>query len=57
MTTFADAGGEAIAYCGYKFAAATARCRFEVEVPDDTAKEDVCVPCLGEARAARPAGQ
>ena len=57
LTSFADAGGEAIAYCGYKFAAASARCRFEIEVPDDIPKEDVCVPCLGEARATRPAGQ
>ena len=53
LTTFADAGCCAIAYCGFKYAAPTARCRFETDVPNDIPSGDICGPCLGEIKSAR----
>ena len=53
LVTFADAGVEAIAYCGYAYAKPSARCRFTSEMPDDTKGEDICKTCLGEERARR----
>ena len=53
LTTFANAGVEAIAYGGYKYAVSSARCRFETEIPEDVPREDICQPCLSEVWSTR----
>ena len=53
LVTFADAGVEAIAYCGDADAKPSARCRFTSEMPAETKREDICKTCLGEERARR----
>ena len=47
LSKHADAGVEALAFCGFKYAAPSARCRFETTIPDDIGPEDICTTCLG----------
>ena len=44
LSTFADFGVEAMAYCGYSYALPTARVRFATTMPDDIYQEDIGKP-------------
>ena len=50
-SSYADAGSEALTYCGFAFAKPGAATRFETEIPADTKWEEVCSTCLPELRA------
>ena len=51
LSSYADAGPEAMAYCGFAYAKSGASTRFESDIPADTKYEDVCATCLPELRA------
>ena len=53
LASYADAGTEAIAYCGFAFAKASCSTRFESSVPADIGWKFICSTCLPELRAAR----
>ena len=53
LASYANAGSEAIAFCGYKFGKAGAATRFEKDMPEDLSWKDICGTCLPEVRAAR----
>ena len=53
LASYANAGSEAIAFCGYKFGKSGASTRFEKDIPEDLSWKDICGTCLPEVRAAR----
>jgi len=51
LSSYADAGSEALTYCGFAFAKPGAATRFETEIPVNTKWEEVCSTCLPDLRA------
>ena len=51
LSSYADAGSEAIAVCGFAYARPGALTRFESVIPHEAKWEDVCSTCLPEVRA------
>ena len=51
LSSYADAGSAAMAFCGFAFAKPGASTRFETVIPEDTKWQEVCATCLPEDRA------
>ena len=51
LSSYADAGSEAIAVCGFAYARPGALTRFDSVIPHDAKWEDICSTCLPEVRA------
>lgn len=53
LTSFAETGNDAVAFCGFAYARSTARCKFASCIPSSVDDENLCKSCLSDELAAR----
>ena len=51
LSSYADVGSVALAFCGFAFAKPGASTRFETDILEETKWQEVCATCLPELRA------
>ena len=54
LSSYADAGQEAISNCGFAYAKPGTSTKFVSEIPEGTTRDEVCSTCLPEVRARLP---